>query len=53
MKSEDAYLRGFESVPDLEKELRAYFGFYNPERLHEPLGYRAPRRCTAFGAKTA
>ena len=36
---EDVYLRGYESVPDLERGLRVYSAFYNHERLHQSLGY--------------
>jgi putative transposase len=42
VKYEDAYLKGYESVPELERGLRAYFAFYNGERLHQSLGYRTP-----------
>jgi putative transposase len=42
VKYEDVYLRGYESVPDLERGLAAYFAFYNAERLHQSLGYRTP-----------
>jgi putative transposase len=42
VKYEDVYLRGYESVPDLERGLVAYFGFYNRERLHQSLGYQTP-----------
>ena len=42
VKYEDVYLRGYETVPDLERGLRAYFAFYNGERLHQSLGYRTP-----------
>jgi putative transposase len=42
VKYEDVYLRCYESVPDLERGLRAYFRFYNHERLHQSLGYRTP-----------
>ena len=42
VKYEDVYLRGYESVPELERGLRAYFRFYNDERLHQSLGYRTP-----------
>jgi putative transposase len=42
VKYEDVYLRGYEAVPDLERGLRRYFGFYNHERLHQALGYRTP-----------
>jgi putative transposase len=42
VKYEDVYLRCHESVPDLERGLGAYFRFYNHERPHQSLGYRAP-----------
>ena len=42
VKYEDVYLRGYESVPELERGLRAYFGFDNEERLRQSLGYRTP-----------
>ena len=42
VKYEDVYLRGYETVPALERGLRAYFEFYNEERLHQSLGYRTP-----------
>jgi putative transposase len=37
VKYEDVYLRGYESVRELERGLRAYFAFYNGERLHQAL----------------
>ena len=42
VKYEDVYLRGYESVPDLERGLGAYFRFYNTERPHQSLHYRTP-----------
>jgi putative transposase len=42
VKYEDVYLKGYESVPDLERGLGAYFRFYNHERLHQSLGDRTP-----------
>ncbi len=42
VKYEDVYLRGYETVPELERGLTAYFRFYNHERLHQSLGYRTP-----------
>jgi putative transposase len=49
VKYEDVYLRGYESVPELERGLRAYFTFYNHERLHQSLGYRTPAE--VYGGK--
>jgi putative transposase len=42
VKYEDVYLRDYESVSALREGLRRYFAFYNRERLHQALGYRAP-----------
>src|SRR4029079_4197969 len=42
VKYEDIYIRGYETVPELERGLGRYFGFYNDERLHQSLGYRTP-----------
>jgi putative transposase len=42
VKYEDVFLRGYESVPELERGLRAYFAFYNEARLHQSLGYKTP-----------
>jgi putative transposase len=42
VKYEDVYLRGYESVQELERGLTAYFQFYNQERPHQSLGYRTP-----------
>jgi putative transposase len=42
VKYEDVYLWCYESVPELERGLRAYFAFYNGERPHQSLGYRTP-----------
>jgi putative transposase len=53
VKYEDVYLKGYESVPELERGLRAYFGSYNGERLHQSLGYRTPAAVYGVTAKTA
>ncbi len=42
VKYEDVFLRGYESVTELERGLRAYFAFYNEARLHQSLGYKTP-----------
>jgi putative transposase len=52
VKYEDVYLKGYERVPELECGLRAYFGFYNGERLHQSLDYRTPAEVYGVGAKT-
>jgi putative transposase len=50
VKYEDVYLHGYEGVPDLERGLRRYFGFYNHERFHQSLGYRTP--AAVYGERT-
>jgi putative transposase len=42
VKYENIYIQGYESVPELQRGLRDYFGFYNEERLHASLGYQTP-----------
>jgi putative transposase len=42
VKYEDVFLRGYDSVPALERGLRAYFTFYNEARLHQSLRYKTP-----------
>jgi putative transposase len=44
VKYEDVYLRGYESVLELDRGLRAYFRFYNEERVHQSLDYRTPAK---------
>ena len=53
VKYEDVYLRGYASVPELERGLTAYFRFYNEERLHQSLGYRTPAEVHAGKKKKA
>ena len=37
VKYEDVYIKDYQSVPDAVSNLRAYFSFYNQERLHQAL----------------
>lgn len=54
VKYEDVYLRGYESVLELERGLRAYFRFYNEARVHQSLDYRTPAKVYHGGrARTA
>jgi putative transposase len=51
VKYEDVYLKGYEHVPELESGLRAYFAFYNGERVHQSLEYRTPAQVYGIGAR--
>jgi putative transposase len=42
VKHEDVYLRGYETVPQLQEGLGRYFPFYNSVRLHQALAYQTP-----------
>ncbi|MDF1513095.1 MAG: integrase core domain-containing protein, partial [Anaerolineae bacterium] len=42
LKYEDIYLHDYASVSDLLVGLQHYFTFYNDERPHQSLSYRAP-----------
>jgi putative transposase len=44
LKYEEVYLRAYESVAEARQGIASYFQFYNNERLHQALGYRAPRQ---------
>jgi len=41
-KYEDIYIQGYATVADLRRGLARYFAFYNDERPHQSLDYRAP-----------
>jgi putative transposase len=42
VKYEDISIQCYETVPELRRGLGRYFGFYNEERPHQPLGDRTP-----------
>lgn len=42
VKHEDVYLKGYASMGELTVGLAQYFAFYNGERPHQSLGYKAP-----------
>ena len=39
-----AYLRAYQNVAEARRSIAAYVDFYNRERLHQALDYRAPRQ---------
>jgi putative transposase len=42
VKYEEVYLKDYETVQEAVESLRAYFVFYNHERIHQSLGYQTP-----------
>jgi len=44
LKYEEVYLNAYENVAQARRGIAAYFEFYNHQRLHQALGYRAPRQ---------
>ena len=42
VKHEDLYLKGYATGEELQQGLKAYFTFYNTERMHQALGYQTP-----------
>ncbi len=42
VKYEEVYLKDYRSVMEAVQGLRAYFEFYNGERLHQSLNYQTP-----------
>ena len=42
VKYEEVYLKDYQSVSDAERGLKAYFQFYNQDRLHQALEYQTP-----------
>jgi putative transposase len=44
LKYEEVYLNAYASVAEARTGIGAWLGFYNEERQHQSLGYRAPRQ---------
>ena len=42
VKYEEVYLKDYQSMKDAQSSLKAYFNFYNKERLHQSLKYKTP-----------
>ena len=42
VKYEDIYLKGYANIKETREGLKEYFEFYNEERPHQSLGYKAP-----------
>jgi len=50
LKYEDVYLKGYADGGEAKAGIGAYFAFYNEQRLHQALGYRAPMAVWREGA---
>ena len=53
LKFEEVYLKAYQNVAEARQGIAAYFNFYNHERLHQALGYRAPRQVFAEAMRVA
>jgi putative transposase len=53
LKYEDVYLKAYQDVAEARRSIAAYFDFYNCERLHQALDYRAPRQVFEEAARSA
>ena len=42
VKYEEVYLKDYQTIGEAEKGLKAYFQFYNQDRLHQSLDYQTP-----------
>jgi putative transposase len=49
LKYEEVYLKAYDNVAQARQGIAAYFEFYNHQRLHQALGYRAPRQLLEEG----
>ncbi len=53
VKYEEVYLKDYRHAPEAITGLRAYFEFYNRERLHQSLNYQTPEAVYRQGLKQA
>ncbi len=53
VKYEEVYLKDYRSVTEARHGIKAYFEFYNRERLHQSLGYKTPEAVYRQGLKPA
>jgi putative transposase len=53
VKYENIYIKEYNTVPELDAGLSAYFQFYDEERRHQSLGYRTPGAVYRAGTKGA
>ena len=51
LKYEDVYLKGYADGREAKAGIGEYFAFYNEQRLHQALGYRAPMAVWREGAE--
>lgn len=53
VKYEEIYLKDYSNVNQARQGIKAYFDFYNAERLHQSLGYKTPEAVYRQGLKQA
>lgn len=53
VKYEEVYLKEYQNVSQAKEGLKAYFEFYNAQRLHQSLNYRTPESVYRQGLKQA
>ena len=42
IKYEEVYVKDYRTMKDAQRSIKAFISFYNKERLHQALGYKAP-----------
>jgi len=42
VKYQDVYIKGYQTIPEVQAGLLEYFDFYNMERRHQSLSYKTP-----------